>query len=132
MIGLLFVLILLDQFSKHFILTSFPDLVVFNQGISFGLIPSANWLIINFLVLTALVCLLPRGRGKTLILSGGLTNLIDRIFRGQVVDFIDFKIWPIFNLADVFICLGVGMLIFSLLYQKLVNRKEKNGMMFLC
>ena len=55
-----------------------------------------------------------------LILGGAVGNLIDRIFRGEVVDFLHFKIWrgyswPDFNLADSFIVVGVGLLVLELL-----------------
>ena len=47
------------------------------------------------------------------IAGGALGNLIDRVRFGAVVDFLDFHIggahWPAFNVADVFICLGVGL-----------------------
>jgi hypothetical protein len=46
-----------------------------------------------------------------LILSGAVANIIDRLIYGCIIDFIDLKIWPVFNLADVFICAGVIMLI---------------------
>lgn len=55
-----------------------------------------------------------------LILGGAVGNLLDRLFRGEVVDFLHFKLWrgyswPDFNLADSFIVVGVGILILELL-----------------
>jgi signal peptidase II len=55
-----------------------------------------------------------------LILGGAGGNLIDRVFRGEVVDFLHFRLWggyswPDFNLADSFIVVGVGMLVLELL-----------------
>lgn len=41
-----------------------------------------------------------------LILAGAISNIIDRIYYGCIIDFIDTRFWPIFNLADVFIVLG--------------------------
>lgn len=49
-----------------------------------------------------------------LVLGGGVGNLIDRLFRdhdGKVVDFIDLHVWPVFNLADSAIVIGVGVLL---------------------
>ena len=59
-------------------------------------------------------------RTSTNILGGAVGNLLDRIFRGEVVDFLHFKIWrgyswPDFNLADSFIVVGVGLLVLELL-----------------
>ena len=46
-----------------------------------------------------------------LILGGAVSNLFDRIRFGCVVDFIDFRIWPVFNVADIGITLGTLMLL---------------------
>jgi signal peptidase II len=56
----------------------------------------------------------------TLILAGGLGNLIDRVRLGHVVDFIHFHVkgafsWPIFNVADVLIAIGIGLLLLRML-----------------
>jgi len=61
-----------------------------------------------------------------LIISGGLGNLIDRIFRGYVVDFIDveFMNFPIFNFADCLVTVGAGILIVYLIYT-LINESKK-------
>lgn len=48
-----------------------------------------------------------------LIIFGALSNLADRIFRGYVVDFLNFFHWSAFNLADIAIVIGVGLLIFK-------------------
>ena len=61
-----------------------------------------------------------------LILAGGTGNLIDRLFRGAVVDFIDvgYKTvyrWPAFNVADSCVCIGVTLFIISLLF---LNKKK--------
>jgi len=47
--------------------------------------------------------------GMGLIIGGALGNIIDRIALGAVVDFIDFGFWPVFNLADMAIVVGVIM-----------------------
>jgi len=48
-----------------------------------------------------------------LILSGGISNIIDRIHFGCVIDFIDLGFWPVFNLADIFITIGAIILIYN-------------------
>lgn len=50
-----------------------------------------------------------------LILGGGLGNFIDRLWLGYVVDFLDLRIWPIFNVADIAVCCGCGLLMFYIL-----------------
>lgn len=57
-----------------------------------------------------------------LILSGAIGNLIDRLRFGYVVDFIDFRVWPVFNIADSSITIGACLLILSLLKSPSKNR----------
>lgn len=47
----------------------------------------------------------------TLIIAGGIGNIIDRISLKYVVDFLDFRVWPVFNIADICVCVGCGLLI---------------------
>jgi signal peptidase II len=49
----------------------------------------------------------------SLILGGAIGNLIDRIVYGHVIDFIDFRIWPVFNVADSAITIGAGMIAYK-------------------
>lgn len=53
----------------------------------------------------------------SLILAGALGNLIDRLFLGYVIDFLDFRIWPVFNVADSAITIGAILLAFSVLLE---------------
>jgi signal peptidase II len=68
-----------------------------------------------------------------LVLGGALGNLADRIFRGAgwgqgaVVDFIDLQFWPIFNLADAGIVVGVGSLVYYLWKQEKIGLKIKSS-----
>lgn len=53
------------------------------------------------------------------ICGGGLGNLIDRITIGYVVDLFDFRVFPVFNIADIFICVGCGLMLLEvLLFEK--------------
>ncbi|HEX9716762.1 MAG TPA: signal peptidase II [Actinomycetota bacterium] len=95
-----------------------------NSGGAFGLGQSAPWLFAGatVVVVAAIVAASPRLRhGATavalgLILGGGIGNLTDRALRGdgvlsgRVVDFIDFRVWPVFNLADSAIVVGALLL----------------------
>ena len=64
--------------------------------------------------------------GIGLILAGAIGNLIDRLFLGEVVDFLDFMIgdlhWYVFNLADSFVTVGMGII----LYDSIVLEKKRN------
>ena len=57
-----------------------------------------------------------------MLLGGAAGNRIDRIFQGSVVDFFDFRIWPVFNVADIAIVVGVACIIYSIVFQT----KEKS------
>ncbi len=61
--------------------------------------------------------------GVALFLGGAIGNLIDRIDTGLVIDFFDFIIWPVFNMADIAICVGVGMIIWSTMEEETKKKK---------
>ena len=52
------------------------------------------------------------------ILGGAVGNLLDRLRLGYVVDFLDLRVWPVFNVADSCITLGVMWLLYQLLFQR--------------
>ena len=97
-----------------------------NTGAAFGILKNANLflLAIGVVVLGVVVYFhfhLSLQRkfehlALALVLGGSLGNLSDRLFRGYVVDFIDFRVWPVFNFADTFINVGIFVLIVSLLF----------------
>lgn len=59
--------------------------------------------------------------GVALVAGGAAGNLLDRVRLGYVVDFIDFHVWPVFNVADIGITLGAGLLIVSMLLELRVH-----------
>lgn len=91
-----------------------------NVGSAFGIIRSGT----IPLAASALVCVVVlgyvfrgglarapgRGVALGLVVGGALGNLLDRVRTGGVVDFIDLRVWPVFNLADAVITIGVGLL----------------------
>lgn len=97
--------------------------LVLNEGSAFGLLPFKTiFITIASLVLLVVVVIWSVRHGAPsapagLILGGGAGNLIDRFARhpyrgsGHVVDFIDLSFWPTFNIADVAIVTGVGLMI---------------------
>lgn len=130
-----------DQVSKYLVLTRLalgeswnpvPGLGryvsvthVINPGAAFGLFPDQGSLFAVIAVVVVLAILVyyrylparnPLVRlSLALQLGGALGNLADRLQHGFVIDFIDFKIWPVFNLADITIVTGVGILAYFLM-----------------
>lgn len=106
---------------------------VSNTGAAFGLFKKATVLfaVISVVaagfILTLLVNIIRRGDffkrpmfnfGLILIFSGAFGNLIDRVLFFYVIDFIDFRIWPVFNIADSSITIGTFLLMLSFLPHK--------------
>ncbi|MDI6641615.1 MAG: signal peptidase II, partial [Elusimicrobiota bacterium] len=96
-----------------------------NPGIAFGLFQNEQYSNIFFILISIAIIfamffwyekILQYGRnlacfGVTLIYAGAIGNLIDRIFFGKVIDFIDLHFWPVFNIADSSITVG-GIILF--------------------
>lgn len=139
------VILLLDQSSKFLITRNltlsqsipvikgvFHITLVHNKGAAFGILKNQVPLFI-LTAIFAIVLVLLNLRGNkhkklysislSLILAGALGNLIDRVFFGYVIDFLDFRIWPVFNVADSAITIGAILLGWSLL--KLEKDKPK-------
>lgn len=56
--------------------------------------------------------------GMSLLAGGAVGNLLDRVRLGAVIDYLDFRIWPIFDLADIGICLGATLIVWGLLREE--------------
>ena len=116
-----------QSFIPHFIRFEYRE----NTGMAWGLLPNARvyFIIVTLILAAFLVFLLVRYRkllpklskvALTVILSGAIGNLIDRIFLGYVRDFIafDFIEFPVFNIADCCVTIGAVLLAVSLLLTK--------------
>lgn len=131
-------IIILDQLTKIAaenritspikVIPGFFDLVfVKNTGAAWGILAGKGWLllIISLIVFTLIVVFIrritegwPERYYSMALIAGGIAgNSIDRIWRGSVVDFLDFYYgsyhWPAFNVADSAICVGVFVFIIS-------------------
>lgn len=137
-LAIAFMVFILDQWSKAEILkepalsthnvmeiTPFFNLaLVFNRGVSFGMLASHNQPLILICIALAITAILlvwlwrskepvtPMAIGC--IIGGATGNIVDRIYYGAVVDFLDFHVagmhWPAFNIADSFVFIGVVVL----------------------
>lgn len=100
--------------------------LVHNRGAAFGMLKGLNiFFILAALAAITLIYLTLRKLGwrritiaaasLSLILAGALGNLIDRLAFGYVIDFIDLRIWPVFNVADSAITIGALLWAFSII-----------------
>ncbi|MGE3975384.1 MAG: signal peptidase II [Bdellovibrionales bacterium] len=111
-----------------------------NPGVAFGLFANSQsnlkFIFIFFIPLIVILFLTYKLKslrsrteilGYVLIIGGAAGNFVDRMLNGHVTDFLDFHFrtfyWPVFNLADIFIVLGITLL-FSLPYLKNYHRKK--------
>ncbi|MCK4859067.1 MAG: signal peptidase II [Candidatus Omnitrophica bacterium] len=110
----------LPQQSIPIIKNFFHLTLVQNKGTAFGLFKNQSFffVFISLLAVISLFYFLFFKKGDNyprialcLILGGAVGNLIDRLVFGFVIDFLDFRIWPVFNLADSFICIGAGLML---------------------
>ena len=154
-IFLIIIVILLDQISKWIVIQSLSEnsalyvlpilniVLVYNPGAAFGFLADAGgwqngfFIVVTLLILVAIFYFLIKAKKENrniemiaiiLIFAGAIGNLIDRIFKGKVVDFIDFH-WhqyhyPAFNVADSAICIGVFLMIFSILFIPNISKSE--------
>lgn len=127
---------ILQHFREHEVLVVWPVFnltLAFNKGAAFSFLADAggwqHYLFVGLAVVVSLILViwlwrLPKGRlleawGLALILGGALGNLVDRLLRGQVVDFLQWHwqehYFPSFNLADSAITLGVVLLLLDAL-----------------
>jgi signal peptidase II len=131
-------LLIADQAVKHLVRTTmvqgqsipiieniFHITYIENPGAAFGILANQRML---FLILTAVIvgvmiylyCSLSNKKSLTaislgIVVSGAIGNFIDRFMRGTVTDFLDFRIWPIFNIADIAICVGLALICYFII-----------------
>lgn len=144
------ILILIDQITKFIVIkkneVTLKNEFIANFGGAFGIGGDSTifFILVNFVILGIIIKFIVAQKDRvdrktlssyTLILAGGFSNLIDRLFRGFVVDYIDlskFVDFPVFNIADIYIVVGWTMLFVSILiyWGKEVRRvnckKEEN------
>jgi signal peptidase II len=156
LLGVCFGVLLLDQWTKHVVqgrlllhqaaevIPGFFNLVhVRNTGGAFGIfggerggLGSLLFVVISLIAIGSILFFFVKARedektlalSLSLVLSGAIGNLIDRLGYGEVVDFLDFHLfsyhWPAFNIADSAICIGIGLIALELLIR---DKKKLKG-----
>lgn len=137
--------LVLDQVTKYYVMNHFAIgesvsviqnvfhlTYIINRGAAFGMLANQRWffLVVAFILIIVYAIYhkkVNRGPislriGSALLISGAIGNGIDRYVLHGVVDFFDFRIWPIFNVADIGICVGVACIIYHLL----INEHEES------
>jgi len=149
----MFLLAISDQLTKYLILLNkenlyrdplqiipgvFNIVYVRNTGAAWGIFHGNNFALLAIAIVALIAFSIffksitewypERVAGFFMIISGIIGNSIDRVFRGSVVDFLDFYYgqyhWPSFNVADSSICVGVFLIIISSLLRKTVKKEQ--------
>ena len=106
---------------------------------AFGMLKDHRWVFMVFstIAIVGLLIYLFRFRPESrwmqvsmaMIIGGGIGNMIDRIFLGYVVDFIDFTLinFAVFNIADSFVCVGAGIMILCLVIDLVKEIKQERA-----
>lgn len=148
------ILIVADQYTKYLAqlyvpmtaphMEFIPGVIGFwrtnNGGAAWGFLEGHTWLLLSITVVIMIICvamLLKYGlKNKllfwslTLVLSGGVGNLIDRIFRGgEVIDFIylEFMDFPMFNVADCTIVIGAGLMVLYFIIDMIAETQKRKA-----
>ena len=139
--------VIFDQLTKYYVVENFylgesvPVIenifhwtYILNPGAAFGMLEGSRW----FFVVIAVGVLggvwymkdeINEGgwmmqSGAALFGGGAIGNLIDRARSGLVIDFFDFRIWPVFNVADIAICVGVAMILWKVLETEFLTKEK--------
>ena len=139
--------IIFDQLTKYYVVSNFylgesvPVIenifhwtYILNPGAAFGMFEGSRW----FFVVIAIGVLVGiwytkdeineggwmMQYGAALFGGGAIGNLIDRARSGIVIDFFDFRIWPVFNVADIAICVGVAMILWKVLQTEFLTNEK--------
>ena len=139
--------IIFDQLTKYYVVSNFylgesvPVIenifhwtYILNPGAAFGMFEGSRW----FFVVIAIGLLVGiwymkdeineggwmMQYGAALFGGGAIGNLIDRARSGLVIDFFDFRIWPVFNVADIAICVGVAMILWKVLQTEFLTNEK--------
>ncbi|MDF2876406.1 MAG: lspA [Sporomusa sp.] len=142
--------IIFDQWSKQYVQSHmlpgmsipvvdniFHITYVLNPGAAFGILENQQMLfIVIALIMLGLTVYffkqIPHKfrlmrLGLSLLAGGAVGNVIDRVQTGYVIDFFDFRIWPVFNVADIAIVTGVSCVIYTLIFMSFPNENQEKS-----
>lgn len=144
--------VLLDQLSKYLVVRYIPlqaevDFIPFfinlthieNRGASFGMLADNRWIFMSLstLAIVGIIVFMIKFKERhilltislSFILGGGIANMIDRIFKAAVVDFLEFTFveFAVFNVADMFITFGAVILgIYIVFFERKIEALKKD------
>ena len=143
-ISLICIITIIDQLSKFFVESNLINIRIpvidnifyltylQNTGGAWGILENNKMIFIIAIpiILIAIIIYLLKSKniskleriGFCVLIGGAIGNYIDRIARGYVVDFIDFIIWPVFNIADIAVVVGVGLIIVGTIHELSVKK----------
>ena len=147
--------VVLDQVTKYLVVANmtlgqsidvipgiFRFTYIHNYGAAFGSMANARWIFMIFSTVAIIAIFVylfwkkPESKllrsALILIAGGGIGNMIDRVYLGYVIDFIDFcafpKLWMwIFNVADACVCVGAGILVLWMILDIVKDEKAKKA-----
>jgi signal peptidase II len=151
--GIVFVIFAADRLTKIWAVTRlslyqsipvvkniFHITLVYNRGAAFGILKNQVpfFIAASVCAVVMIVYHLKKDAGRSrklslytfsvgLILAGAAGNLVDRVFFGYVVDFLDFRVWPVFNIADSAITAGAVLLGVAMVREEAGEKKSKGG-----
>ncbi len=126
-LSIILFVVLADQITKYLFKGKTIELIknvlslnyTTNTGAAFGIFKGYNLILIIVTIIVIVLCFKWIKKKEfhylplSFIIGGAMGNLIDRLLFGYVRDFIDFKIWPVFNLADSFITIAIILIIYK-------------------
>ncbi len=141
-----------DQVTKYLVLANIamyeevpvlPGIVhltyIENKGAAFGMLANNRWvfLVISTLAIVAFIFYIIKYKPEnsllrvslSFVIGGGIGNMIDRCFRGSVVDMIEVEFidFYVFNVADAFVCVGCGLMVLYIILEEIKEAKAKKS-----
>lgn len=129
---IIFLVIFSDQLIKFLVIRYSSENTYINKSAAFGIFPDSNFLLtmISLIIIIFFLMLYKKNSMAIFfIIAAALSNLLDRFFRGGVVDYINLRFWPMFNIADVVICAAIFYLCIDIIRNNnLISTNKKSNL----